>query len=214
MYDRSIKIVALLLAAGQSRRLGIPKQILIWQDGLSLLEGTAKKLQETNIHSLWITTNEDDRVINCATKMSRHIIKITNQENLGIGASLKNGLQAIIDNEKNVEACLITVCDQVLILASEYQALLIEFCKTRNMVCARYGTNFGVPCIIPNRYFSDLLSLSEDYGAKKLVQKELLSTGQVSFIDMASAEFDIDTSADLQKARHYQMIHFARSLDA
>lgn len=206
------KIVALLLAAGYSKRLGYPKQNLVWQNGLSLLESTARKLQECNVHSLWITSNEDT-VLNFTTRINSHHVKVTNRDNLGIGSSLRKGLQAILTSEKDLAACLIAVCDQACIASHQYQSLLTQFELSQNIVCARYAGSFGVPCVIPNTYFNDLLNLTADYGAKKIIQKELHKPAKVCFIDIDAAEFDIDTETDLKKARDYQKIQ-ARSSHA
>lgn len=208
---KSPKVAGLLLAAGQSKRLGYPKQTIAWKNQLTLLEVIGQKLLSTSIHSLWITVNDNDQILQIAQGKSPHVIPLNTIENKGMGASLKKGLRSILDKFPDLDGCLVASCDQIFVDTADFQNMLDASMvpKQENILfCSSYGSHFGIPCLIPKLCFADFLSIPDEVGAKALLQRyhrkdpSLQSFCEIQSIDLPLAAIDIDTEEDLAFARN------------
>lgn len=61
-----------------------------------------------------------------------------------------------------------------------------------------YDQSYGVPAIFNRKIFLDLLNLSGEQGAKKVIQKHFKNTQVISYPE---AQIDIDTPKDLALLR-------------
>ena len=64
------------------------------------------------------------------------------------------------------------------------------------MVLPKSNSKFGNPVILPKSYFQILKNLSEDHGAKSLINKKDIVTIDAK----AGTIFDVDTEEELHKA--------------
>ncbi|MES2674738.1 MAG: nucleotidyltransferase family protein [Pseudomonadota bacterium] len=109
----------------------------------------------------------------------------------GMGSSLAFGIkQLAADN-----AVLILLGDQPLISSQDLQNLYRAWCANPEQIaCASFANTHGVPAIFPALFKTQLRACAGDQGAKALLinnQHHLIS------VPVASAEFDVDTRADL-----------------
>ena len=74
--------------------------------------------------------------------------------------------------------------------------MLNLFQENKNLIIAsNYGVKLGVPAIIPEKYFNDLLLIKGDQGAKIFINKR---KSEVLCPKSITNFFDIDTKEDLQ----------------
>ena len=74
--------------------------------------------------------------------------------------------------------------------------MLNLFQENKNLIIAsNYGVKLGVPAIIPEKYFNDLLLIKGDQGAKIFINKR---KSEVLCPKSTTNFFDIDTKEDLQ----------------
>ena len=64
-------------------------------------------------------------------------------------------------------------------------------------MASEYAETIGVPALFSHLIFDELLNLSTENGAKKIIKKHLAS---VISISVPEAEIDIDTTDDYEKA--------------
>ncbi|MGO3645255.1 MAG: nucleotidyltransferase family protein, partial [Pseudoalteromonas sp.] len=64
-----------------------------------------------------------------------------------------------------------------------------------HITCSKYADHQGVPAIFPIDYFSSLLDLQDDKGARNLIK----SSNNVNSVLLPNAELDIDTVAQLKQ---------------
>lgn len=183
----------ILLAAGNSSRLGRAKQFLDWH-GKSLLAHT---LDQTNDLKL-----VQRLVVYGARKleMERHLkaLQVSHVYNpnwsTGMGSSIRTGLQAILDTGDELEAVLLLIVDQPLLKKHHLESILaLHQAHPNRIIAASYQDTFGVPAIFPKSYFSALMTLKEQAGAKKILKKY---QNQLIPFPCPEAAFDIDTEAD------------------
>ncbi len=183
-----MKINGLILAAGDSSRLGQAKQLLRI-DGQSLLQHIEAKLLGC-LNEVFVVLGHNHQRIQRELTAAHAIINPNWQS--GMGSSIACGVAAA---KKGATGILLSLCDQPLIPQSHYQQLLDQFKQhPTKMTATAYAQTQGVPAIFPDSHFSQLLTLDTRYGAQKILQQPSEHT---STVQCEAAAFDLDTPQDL-----------------
>ncbi|MBB6463887.1 nucleotidyltransferase family protein [Flammeovirga kamogawensis] len=184
------KLAILIVAAGASKRLGRPKQLLKWR-GETLLNHCIEKVSVLEESTTFLILGAYKNEIEDSLK-SKTINVIDNQNwNEGLGSSIREGIYHI--KQKKYTDVLIVLSDLPL-LSIHYIKVLIAsyYSSSKKIAVTSYGNVKGVPVIFNERYFSDLLQLKGDEGAKKIVQKfkedTLVLESDVPYIDIDTEE--------------------------
>ena len=186
-----MKISGLILAAGNSKRLGKPKQLL-QLDGQYLLERTQAMLQNC-CDQVFTVLGANHPIIMNRIKIEQPIIN--NQWPNGMGTSLTLGLKKI---QSDADFVLIALSDQPLIKAFHYHLLCQTQRKNPNkMVASSYANTQGVPASFPQRFYPDLLQAAANNQGAQVI----LKNNKQKRIDLAcpAAAFDVDTQEDWRK---------------
>jgi molybdenum cofactor cytidylyltransferase len=165
-------VVAIVLAAGFSTRLGTPKQDVVFE-GETLLE----------------------RAERLARGVADDVIVVTPQLNPdaaeGIASSIRAGVRLADPNAR----ILIMLCDQPLITIAHLRDLVSIDAP---IVATGYGGIAGVPVVFAPEFASELLALRGDRGARVVIEAHRDVAQVVTFEDAA---VDIDTRDDLRKLK-------------
>jgi len=179
----------IILASGASKRLGEPKQLLVF-NGKTLLQNTIDEVfkVENTIPFLVISEGFD-------FKTNSDIKIIENKDSfLGISSSIKIGLNTAIKAIPNIENCIFCVSDQPYIKVEVFKALIEKKQATiKGIIASLYEKTIGVPMLFNKKYFEELLQLSNDEGAKKIALKH---KDDLETIPFADGKIDIDTQED------------------
>lgn len=181
----------LVLAAGGSRRFGALKQLVELQ-GNSLLR-RAVECAMTAVHErvLVIIGVKARKLERELRDYNIQVVENLNWEN-GIASSIRAGINAL---PGNCNGALILFCDQPFVKASHLRELIGMWNRDQSkIVCSRYSHTYGVPAIIPRKYFTEMMKLTGDKGAKSILLEH--RENMVS-VELPEAEFDIDTQSDL-----------------
>jgi len=191
----SKKVAALILAAGQSKRMGTPKQLLPF-NGQPMIADICKKLVSLDLHSIaCITGSENNLIEKVINKFPMQAIYNADFKQ-GMNSSLVTGINSL-SSHNNLEGVLITLADQPTIPLAHYQLMVATFNQnTQSIVSTSYGDSYGVPSIFPSSLFSELQDLGMDKGAKSIIKKYLDKT---KFILCEEALNDIDSPEDYRK---------------
>jgi xanthine/CO dehydrogenase XdhC/CoxF family maturation factor/CTP:molybdopterin cytidylyltransferase MocA len=184
-------LYALILAAGGATRFGGVKQ-LVELEGKSLLRRAIENTQYIFDNRLKIVLgNRANKIQREVDSVGGETIHNKNWKN-GISSSLRAGVDAL---PKDCTGVMIVFCDQALITHEHLMGLIELWNKDQSKIIAStYADTTGVPAIFPNKYFSEILSLRGDNGAKSIIEKY---SSEVSTVDLPEAECDIDTQTDL-----------------
>jgi molybdenum cofactor cytidylyltransferase len=165
-------VVAVVLAAGFSTRLGTPKQDIVFE-GETLLE----------------------RATRLAREVADDVVVVTRELNPdaaeGIASSIRAGVRAASPNAR----ILIMLCDQPRITIEHLRELIAIDAP---IVVTGYAGIAGVPAVFAPEFASELLALRGDRGARVVIEAHRDVTRIVTFEDAA---VDIDSDADLRKLR-------------
>jgi molybdenum cofactor cytidylyltransferase len=168
-------IGAVILAAGASRRLGTPKQLLLFE-GRSLLRRTAEETLVGGCTPVVVVLGAC--LEPAARELSRLPVRVVENAawSQGMGSSIRVGLEALcaLPEAGRIEGLMLTVCDQPRYSAGLVARLIEAYRKEgRRLTACEYGGTRGVPALFPPSLFSDLRTLSGDEGARKLLRSDI-----------------------------------------
>jgi CTP:molybdopterin cytidylyltransferase MocA len=183
-----------LLAAGESRRLGRPKQ-LVPVAGEALVRRAARAAIATDpAQALIVVGARADQV--WAAVADLPLIRV---DCAGWAAGLSASLHAGLDRlESGIEAALFVLCDQPALDASHLRALVTRWSVApRRAVASGYGGTLGVPAVLPWSWFADLARLTGDRGARDLLRSR---AGEVDVVEAPAFAADVDWPGDIGSA--------------
>jgi len=185
----------LILAAGNSSRLGEPKQLLNFE-GKTLLKHVVEEALKVSKSVVVVTGSNHSQISKEIENLQVKIIENMNW-NEGMGSSIKIGINQLLDSFPTIENYIISVCDQPFIEASVFSELIQKQKDSqKGIVASKYSETLGTPVLFTKKYFKDLSDLSGQEGAKKLLQK---FKDDIAKINFEKGEIDIDTQSDYQK---------------
>ncbi|MGR9114647.1 MAG: nucleotidyltransferase family protein [Gammaproteobacteria bacterium] len=191
-------VYALIIAAGASRRMGSPKQLLVWKNqpllnhairnACTLLDGRVIVVLGAHAESIQKTVD-----------LGAVAIAFNPDWQEGVASSIRAGVWAL---PPSAAAALILLCDQPLISRNHMQTLLTHWqIEPTRPVASQYKNSIGAPALFPADYFKPLKHLKGDRGAKSLLME---AGDNVLKIPLPEAELDIDTMDDFHHlTRHY-----------
>jgi len=183
-----MRIGTIILAAGESKRLGWPKQLAIFE-GQTLIERALNAAARVTSPVVVVLGAHADQIRPLIPPPA--VIAINDQWPTGMASSIRTGLASI---EAQIDAVLIMVCDQPLV-SSESLARIVEH-PSGGIVAAEYNGTLGVPALFARDYFDRLRRLTEPDGAKKII---LENKDIVMRVPMPESAFDLDTAEDFDR---------------
>jgi len=185
-------ISVILLAAGKSKRMGRPKQLLPFR-GSTVLEQTVKNVSESELNELIVVTGYQAERI--AQRITDKQIKIAvNREfQRGIGSSIKCGLAQVSERS---DAIMIVLGDQPLIEKHAIDPLIQTFSTTdQGILVPIYQGIRGHPVIFDAKYKDELLRLPDEVGGRKLIKEHPEDVLKIE-VATESVIVDIDTRGE------------------
>ncbi|MEN0055652.1 MAG: nucleotidyltransferase family protein [Mucilaginibacter sp.] len=182
-------ISLIILAAGESSRLGQPKQNLLFQ-GKTLLWRAIEAGQKSACNNIIVVLGANSNQI----ALPPGITTLYNQNwKDGMASSITRGMLEII-NDPSIDKVIITLCDQPFVSANLLDALIVKHSKTaKPIVACAYDNITGVPALFDRQLFTELLQLQGDEGAKQILKNH---TNDIAAIPFEQGSIDIDTPTD------------------
>lgn len=189
-----MKIAGVILAAGESKRLGTSKQLLSFE-GKSLVQHVVENISSLELDETLVITGKDNEAIGNKLAGIKHQEIYHQDFAKGMLSSIQKGIQHCKGN--SFDAALIVLVDQYRIPLSHYKKLIEEVSlNSASIISTSYSGTFGAPSIFKAEMFDELLNLGSDQSAKSLIAKNKSKT---KFIECQPAAFDIDVPSDLIK---------------
>ena len=181
-----------LLAAGASRRLGVPKQLVV-VDGLPLLRRQALVALAASIGPVVVIVGSQEQQCRQVIVDLPVEIRVNTQWAEGMASSLRKATVSV--QEHRVEGLMILPCDLPRLTTDDLRRVHRAWSDDCEMAClARFNGHLGPPAIIPARLFQRIGMLAGDVGARSIVTGPHESFREV---DLPNAAFDIDDPGDL-----------------
>jgi len=185
-----------IIAAGESKRLGSPKQLLLL-DKDSMLNRLIKMVQKAVDFPIYLVLGANAEKIKAQLPITNLNIVENNEWQEGMGSSIRIGVQAVIDSANKHDGILILVCDQPHLSESSIKDLISLQDNKKSAITASFYANVaGTPALFHQSVFSDLLALNGDQGAKRIIQERDQELAKLQF---EKGVLDIDTPEDYQQ---------------
>lgn len=194
MKNGKPNIPILILAAGESKRMGERvKQLLPWQN-TTLLENALAQARESQVEEVYVVLGANDEFIKKQTQLPEDICIYNENWSNGMGSSIVAGLQHILSLPEDYDGVLVMLADQPLIDAAYLDQVIDTWGKARATITATgYENGLGVPAMFDKCHFTELLKLTKDYGARHII-----NDSNIKIINPQGKEMDIDTWQDYQ----------------
>ena len=185
----------LIIAAGESKRMGSPKQLLV-VEGQTLINRMIHIVKKAVSFPVYIVLGASAETIQAQLpNLEINILNNTHWQE-GMASSIRVGLSDAKAQNPNLDGVLIVVCDQPYITESTITALLqLQKEKDTPMAAAFYGDKMGTPALFHQSIFNEILSLKGDMGAKRIIQSR---PEEVAKLHFEKGLLDIDTKEDYQ----------------
>ncbi|MBB3838048.1 molybdenum cofactor cytidylyltransferase [Runella defluvii] len=189
------KIGIIILAAGESKRMGSPKQLL-QIEGKSLIHRTAEIALATDCYPVVMVIGANKPQI--APEIVDLPLTIIDNPmwHEGMSSSVKMGLAGVYMTYKEIEAVIILVCDQPYLSVSLLERMIeIYTTKKPRLIACKYGEQLGVPALFDRTLFEELLNLKGDKGAKPVLMNHL---DEAHILQFEAGSIDLDTPDEYQ----------------
>lgn len=191
-----VQVEGILLAAGESRRMGYPKPLLKIGERTFLehLSGVMLKA----VSRLVIVLGAQSWKVRQAVPSDPRIVAVENPDYaLGQLSSLKVGLGRVGGESR---AALVHLVDHPTVRAETFEALVEEYKRTgKPIVIARFRGRRGHPVIFDRSLFCELMQAPPGEGARAVVTADPSRVGYLD-VDDAGIVLDLDTPGDLKRA--------------
>lgn len=188
-------LFAVVLAAGESRRFGTPKQLAEY-DGRPLVERAVRLAESVCGERTLLVLGSEWQRVSAACAPLEGFLTINGKFADGIGTSIACASRCL---QEIADGLIILLADQPLVTTSHLQQLVeVWRAAPESVVASAYANTYGPPVIFPRSAFPVLTRLRGDAGASKLIgDREETAV----FVPFEPAAKDIDYPEDLTGSR-------------
>src|SRR5207302_6083460 len=161
-------IGAVILAAGASTRMSIPKQLLQFR-GQAFLRRAASVALEVGCQPVVVVTGANAAACRESLR-GLDVLEAENQQwESGMSSSVRVGIEALVTPNPRIAAVVLMLCDQPFVTREIIAQLVAAHLETgRSIIASRYGGSYGVPALFAKVYFAELATLEGATGAKQV----------------------------------------------
>ena len=184
-------VAGLVLAAGGSRRLGRPKQLLPY-GGATLLDHTVATARACEFDQLLVAVGGDADKVRSRVDLSGADVVVNPGFGTGCGSSIAVAMDAV---DPAATVLVLLLGDQPGVVPATVRVLLAARGDAPIAVC-RYDDGRGHPFAFGQEAFDDLRSLHGDKAVWRLLDER---AGEVQEVPVAGRiPLDVDTWADYE----------------
>ncbi|NWG04988.1 MAG: molybdenum cofactor cytidylyltransferase [Syntrophaceae bacterium] len=190
-----LNISAILLGAGESKRMGVNKLSLSW-GRTTILEHGIEILLNSEAKEVVVVLSPKIRMSRNLSQNPKLKIVINPLFRRGMSSSIRRGLQAIHPNHEGI---LIALGDQPYLKTRTINALIRAFhLGEKGIVVPSFRGQMGHPVIFHKKYIKELFNLQGDAGGRSIIVKHPEDVRRIS-VKSAGVVKDIDTWQDYIK---------------
>ncbi len=218
----ALRIAAIVLAAGQSRRMGGTNKLLAEIDGVAMVARVHGAALSARTDPVIVVTGDDAEAV-LGVLASQPVRAVHNPDFAhGISTSLGHGIAALPDSVDGVAICL---GDMPRLTATHIDRIAGAFDPDagRAICVPTFEGRRGNPVVWARRYFPEILALEGDAGARSLIEAHMDAVCPVVMDDDAVL-VDVDRPGDLEAAAadtgesdrggfvHHEEIHYHQEI--
>lgn len=184
-------IGAVVLAAGQSKRMGDRNKLLVDVNGRAMVAGVVQTLVDANVSPIVIVVGHEADTVRAA--LAAFDVEYAHNPDYarGLSTSIRVGAAAM---EGRVDGALFVLSDMPWVTSAHLGALIDAFDPgTGRSICVpTHAGRRGNPILWSARFFLDMQRLTGDVGARPLLASHADQIVEVE-VDDRGVHFDVDT---------------------
>jgi molybdenum cofactor cytidylyltransferase len=188
-------ISALLLAAGESRRMGDFKQLLRLDDK-SFVEHCVDNLLASRVGEIIVVTGHRESEVQRAIGGRPVIFAYNTEYKSGMTSSIKRGMHAVSESSN---ACVLALIDQPRITPNVVNCIIETYEKAHPLiVIPTYRGKNGHPILLDLTLKNEILNMDPSQGLREVVHAHPGETARVEVSDQRVLE-DCDLPEDYER---------------
>lgn len=194
------RVTAVVLAAGEARRMGQLKQLLPWENR-TVLGQTLRQVAGSLADDMLVVTGHEAKLV--ATEAARFAgerpLRLVHNPQYQQGEMLSSLQAGVKELEAATTAVLVILADQPMVETDVYNQLLVAYWQGRgDLIVPVYKEQRGNPVLIGQRYFQELLALPAGSAPRALLQAH---PHELVFLPVQSDTVlrDLDTWAEYER---------------
>jgi molybdenum cofactor cytidylyltransferase len=188
---RAPRIAAIVLAAGQSRRMGHVNKLLAEVDGKPMVSHVLDSLTASQAKPVTVVTGHDYAAVEKVLPKKGFTLTHNPDYASGLSSSLRRGLAAL---PENIDGVLVCLGDMPRVSPTVIDRLIAAFNPTegRAICVPTWQGKRGNPVLFARRFFAEMQDIAGDTGARALIGEHAEVVCEVAMDDDAVL-LDIDT---------------------
>ena len=163
------RVTAVILAAGEGKRMGQTKQLLPW-GSTTVLGQTIRNLQQTAVHTIWVVSGHNAEAVE-AIAAAENVYSVRNTQ-YATGEMLSSLQTAVRQLPPNMTAVLVMLADQPMVQPETLDQILAAYWQGQgDLIAPIYGGRRGNPVLIGQKYFAELLTLPPGAAPRTLLRR-------------------------------------------
>lgn len=188
-------IWAMILAAGESRRMGKPKLLLSFK-GKTIIETIVESVLKSKVDKVLTVLGSDKEKVEERIKNFPLEIAFNSDYKSGMLSSIQCGFKALAEN---AQAVLIILGDQPSVSSEVIDKIIAAYRRTgKGIVLPVYKKERGHPLLIDTKYRREVEKLSPQTGLRELVYNRPEDILEVK-VRTSSILRDIDDAEEYRK---------------
>lgn len=193
-------VSAVVLAAGQSERMGEPKQLLRL-GGYTVIERVLASVRSAGVGEVVLVLGASAEAIQTqipVTALEGVKVVVNNDYAQGMSSSLRSGLGTVGDS---MAGALIVLADQPLVRAATIERIIGAYRDSRaEIVVPYYGGRRGNPVLLNRPVFAEAMALEGDTGCRAIFGNHAGAILEVT-VDDEGVLLDLDSPEDYERLR-------------
>ena len=167
-FKKRSDIALLILAAGESSRMGRAKQLLPWGE-TTLLGHVLEQVHELELSRKYLLLGARSQRILEEVDVTGFIPLLNPDWELGMGSGIAYAVRTIMTDLPEVKGVMIVLADQPEVNAEMLRGMLrMHEDSGKDLLACAYKERAGVPAIISGDFVEALKDLEGDQGARAL----------------------------------------------
>ncbi len=181
----------IILAAGNSSRMGEPKQLMMYNNKTFLQHIIGESKNALLDPVICVTGYQSDLISESISGMQVSIV-YNEHWSEGMGSGISAGIKQLLCSD--VDSVILTVSDQPHVSSDLFLTMLEMKARSgKRIVASSYAGTLGTPVLFSKEYFKQLKSLNGNQGAKNIVK---INLPDVCSVEFEKGNIDIDTKED------------------
>lgn len=165
-----LKVSAIVLAAGESKRMAGRNKLLLPLEEKTIVECAVDAILEARVDDVIVVLGHEAAAIQKV--LQKRALRFTFNPNFrgGMASSIQAGVAALAPSAQTV---MIALADQPLITTAEINFLIAEFARAteKSIGVPTFNGQRGNPVLFDLRYREELLALQGEVGGKSILAR-------------------------------------------